>query len=116
MSGIAALYNIPSTPQAFAQWMFAHKAHHLDIINQIYINYHVTMPEFILDPFNPDDPNSTRTWSYDHQEMHRIQNQILGIAGFDLLNVNWQDENEVAAWIELNAIEHFQASEKLRIG
>lgn len=116
MSGIASLYNIPGTPEEFSEWSFAHAAHHTDIANAIYRAVLISIPQYVLDPFDPSDPSSSEQWSYLHQEMHRIQDEILGIAGFDLLSVDWQDESQRAAWIQLNANEHVQASNILGIG
>lgn len=116
MSGIAGLYNIPGTPEEFASWSFVHAAHHVDIAQAIYNVLKIAIPSYVLDPFDPNDPESAEQWSYLHQEVHRIQDEILGIAGFDLLSVDWQDANQRAAWIQLNADEHFQASNILEIG
>ncbi len=116
MSGIAGIYNVPASPEEFMEWLFVHAAHHQDIVSQIYNDFNFVMPQYLLDPFDPSDKASTRIWAYQHQTMHSIQNGILGINGFDLLDVNWQDKDEVEAWIELNADEHLQASNVLGIG
>jgi len=107
---LAALFNIPGTEEELNEWSFAHMAHHLDLINFIYNNSQIALPVFVLDPFNPRDPDSVEAWSYLHQIMHQNQNALLGINGFDLTSVDWQDQNQVAAWIQLNAIEHVQAA------
>lgn len=113
MSALASLYNVPSTDQERAQWAFAHMAHHRDINRKIYELLAVALPEFILDPV---DPNNSGSWEYQHQEMHNNQNSILGIAGFDLSELNWQNQNQLAGWIYLNGNEHVQASNILGIG
>lgn len=112
MSGIASLYNVPSTDTERAQWAFAHMAHHRDISRKIYELIAVALPEFILDPVNPADLGS---WEYQHQQMHDNQNAVLGIAGFDLSELDWGKQNELAGWIYLNGIEHRQASNILGI-
>lgn len=113
---IANLFNIPGTPEEFQEWATAHATHHLDIINTIYVTMAIALPQYCLDPFNPDDPNSAETWAYLHQTMHQNQNTVLGIKGFDLSAVDWQDARQRAAWIQLNANEHLQASNILEIG
>lgn len=113
MSGLANLYNVPTTDEERAQWSFSHMAHHRDIAQQIYNLLKIALPEYILDPINLDD---TGTWEDQHQLMHDTQNQLLGIEGQDLTGVDWKDPNLTAAWIFLNASEHFQASEILEIG
>jgi hypothetical protein len=113
VSGIADLYNIPSTDEERAAWSFAHAAHHRDIIRVIYQLVKIALPEYLLDPI---DPNDTGNWEYLHQTMHDNQNNILGIVGQDLTEIDWKDSNKLAAWIWLNASEHYQAAAILEIG
>ena len=113
MSGMASLYNVPSTDEERAHWSFVHMAHHRDINRRLYELVHIALPEYIIDPI---DPNNTGTWEYQHQVMHDNQNALLGIAGFDLTGIDWKKQNELAAWIYLNASEHFKAADILEIG
>lgn len=113
MSGLANLYNVPSTDEERAAWSFSHMAHHRDINQRIYTLVKVALPEYILDPI---DPNDVGQWEYQHQLMHDTQNQILGINGQDLTGVDWKDQRILAAWIFLNSDEHYQASQILGIG
>jgi hypothetical protein len=113
---IAALYNIPGTQEEFLQWTFAHAAHHTDIVQAIYTQQQIALPIFQLDPFDPRDPTGSETWAYLHQLMHQNQNAVLGINGFDLTSIDWHDQNQVAAWIQLNAAEHLEAANLLGVG
>ncbi len=113
MSGLAGIFNVPTTDEERAQWAFTHAAHHRDINARIYLLIKVALPEYILDPVNPDNAGE---WEYQHQLMHDDQNTILGIQGQDLTGINWKDQNLLAAWIWLNANEHVQASDILEIG
>lgn len=113
MSGLADLYNVPGTDEERAQWSFAHMAHHRDINLAIYNLIKVALPEYILDPINLND---TGTWEYQHQLMHDNQNQLLGIQGQDLTDIDWKNQNLLNAWTFLNASEHYQASQILEIG
>lgn len=115
MSGLAGLFNIPASDEELLQWSFVHAAQHLEISNAIYARTLIVLPQFLLDPFDPKNRSSMETWAYQHQLMHNNQNQILGIEGFDLTDVNWQDQEERAAWISLNANEHVQASNILEL-
>lgn len=110
---LASLYNIPVDDPTLSQWAFNHMANHRDIVRIIYELTGIALPEFILDPFDTSD---FKTWSYGHQEMHRQMNEILGIDGNDLLQVEWQDENQRASWILLQASEHRQACDLLGLG
>lgn len=113
MSAIAALYNVPSNRAELDQWAFAHAAHHRDINRMIYQLTGAALAESILDPINPND---TGVWLHQHQFMHDQFEPILGIAGFDLLDVDWGDPNELAGWVLLNANVHIQAANILGIG
>lgn len=107
---LAAMYNIPGTPEEFFQWTFAHAAHHIDINRAIYEQFNIALSAYILDPFDPTNPSGSDAWAYQHQLMHNAQNLVLGISGFDLSQIDWHDQNQVAAWIALNANEHVQAA------
>lgn len=113
MSAIAALYNVPGTASEMNSWAFAHASHHRDINRLIYQTTGLALIESILDPINPNDIG---VWLYQHQQMHQQFEPILGIAGFDLLDVDWQDPQELAGWILLNANSHQQAADTLGIG
>lgn len=113
MSGLADLANVPSTDEERAQWSFAHMAHHRDIAQRIYSLVKIALPEYILDPV---DPNDVGQWEYQHQLMHDDQNELLGIAGQDLTGIDWKNSNELAAWVQLNFNEHYQASAILEVG
>jgi hypothetical protein len=113
MSGLADLYNVPSTDEERALWAFVHMAHHRDINRAIYQLVKVSLVEYPLDPI---DVNDTGQWEYQHQLMHDNQNAILGITGNDLTDVNWKDPRLLEGWIFLNRVEHYQASAILGIG
>lgn len=113
MSGIAGIYNVPVTQEELWTWGTTHAQHHREISATIFALIGFSLPEFVLDPINPDD---TGVWEDQHQLIHQAQDGILGIAGFDLSNVNFRDPASLAAWIQLNASEHLQAADILGIG
>ena len=113
MTDIAGLYNIASTPEELATWSFAHATHHVDINRIIFEQTGITLASYVLDPL---DLKNAETWLYQHQQMHQTQNAILGIDGFDLLDVDFKDKNEFAGWVFVNADEHKQAADILEIG
>lgn len=110
---VAALFNVPSTRDELNSWSFAHAAHHRDISRLIYQAFNISLAEFVLDPINPE---AIETWAQQHQQLHTEMDAVLGIAGFDLLEVDWKDRNELAGWIYLNAQEHYQAGAILQLG
>lgn len=110
---IGILFEYPKTIEHWHEWSFANMAHHRDIIRRIYERTGRNLPESILDPFDLNDPTS---WSYKHQEMHERQNAVLGIQGFNLLGVDWKDDDQMEAWIASHANEHVQAATILGMG
>lgn len=109
---VADIANIPVDQPTLLIWSFSHMAHHRDINRRIYELDVIALPEFPLDPLNPNDPE---TFLEQHQIMHNNQNAILGIAGQDLSEVNFQDKVELSTWIYLNFIEHQQAGNILGV-
>ncbi len=85
MSAIAALFNVPSTPEELGIWATAHATHHRDINRRIFELVGTNLPEFLLDPI---DPNNTGIWEDQHQAIHQDMDAILGINGFDLSDLS----------------------------
>lgn len=110
MSAVGGLYNVPQTQEEFAEWGYIHMAHHRDINRRIYELLNISAPEF---PLDPTPFPVTDYWAFVHQQMHNFQNAVLGINGFDLLNVPKFDKTDWASWIVMNADEHLQADGKL---
>lgn len=113
MSDVAAIYNVPSTQQELDAWSFSHAAHHRDINRVIFQTLGINLPEYVLDPFDIRNPG---VWLEQHQQMHNNQDELLGIAGFDLVDVDLTDYNQLSGWIYLVAYEHKQAADILGIG
>lgn len=116
MSSIASLYNVPTTLAEQSTWSFLHRSHHEDINRAVFEQLGIQLPEYILDPFFPEDPDGFQVWLDQHQNLHQVMDAALGIAGFDLSDVEWKDVNVRTGWIFLNAQEHIQAADILGIG
>lgn len=113
---IANIQNIPGTVEEIQQWAFAHQAHHIDVNDAVYRLLNFALPQYILDPFDPTNEDLMGTWAYNHQQMHENLNQILGVAGYNLVDVDWTDQSQLAGWIQLNFVEHLQYSNILQVG
>ena len=113
MSGIAGIANVPTTPEDLKVWATTHATHHVNINEAIYQLTGANLPVFVLDPI---DPENTSVWEDQHQVMHNNQNQILGIDGFDLSEVDFTNAEYLTGWTQLNFSEHLQASNILGIG
>lgn len=112
MSGIAGIFNVPTTPDELSTWASVHARHHQDILNYIYRTGGISLDQYVLEPINPAN---TAVWDYQHQIMHQQMDAILSISGYDLTGVNFNNKEDLAAWIRLNATEHYEADAVLRI-
>lgn len=113
---------VPVSADDVKRWSFAHMANHLDIIRRIYETTEpvppATTPSPIsLNPFplDPIDIDNMGQWLYQHSVMHAQMDLVLGIAGYDLLELDWRDRDQLIEWINFNSDEHVQASAKLGI-
>lgn len=110
---LATIAMIPGNPEEFNLWSFAHQAHHRDILRLIYQTYTVQLDEYVLSPFDPLDPGQ---WVDLHQTMHLEMDAQLGIAGYDLTGLDWQDEGIVRDWFARHSDEHYRAGSLLGLG
>ena len=113
---------VPLTQDDVKRWSFAHMANHLDIIRRIYettqpVAPATTPPPISLNPYplDPIDTENLGTWLYNHSVMHAQMDLVLGIAGYDLLELDWNDKDQLIEWINFNSDEHIQASKQLGI-
>src|SRR5262245_396826 len=113
---LANLLNVPGTPEELAVWSTAHARHHTDINRTIFELTTIVLPEFLLDPFDPADSSSMDQWLYKHQLIHDDIEQLLGISGFNLNSVDFQNPDELAAWVTLNFNTHYQIANLLQVG
>lgn len=106
------LYNIPTTPEGFAEFSFSNYDEHKKIFSAIQSAYATRLEEYIIEPLPLFDFSA---WAYRHQLMHNEQNQVLGIAGNDLTSIDFTKPDQLASWINLHAQEHYQAASILRL-
>lgn len=110
---LAGLFNVPQTPDQLAQWSFINAAAHVDINRVIFQRTGTVIASFVLDPINSDE---LENWLANHQIMHQQMDAALGIAGYDLFDVDWTDRGQFAAWVQAHANEHMQAGQILNLG
>jgi len=103
---LAEIQDAPETDADQQSWSFANMVLHRDINRLVLAQKNIRIDEFALDPFNPSDPVGMQQWLNLHQQMHNQQNQALGIAGYNLSEVNWEDDKAKAQWIFAHADEH----------
>jgi len=113
MSGLGNLYNIPGSDEERNEWTFAHQANHRDIARAIYEQYGVTLPEYVLDPVPLHDPS---TWIYQHQLLHDNISTVLGTSNLNLQNVDWENSQSLAGFVQANSSLHKEICDFLGIG
>ena len=106
---IANLFRVPTNEAEEQAWSFSHMASHRDFIRVVLVKYNIVIPEYSIDPFGEDVADV-------HQQMHNDLDPIIGVAGFDLTDVNWKDPQQRASWVWLNATLHQQEGTKLGVG
>lgn len=99
---IAQLYNVPLTDEQKAIFDFVHADHHHRMIAAAQARFHITLAEFVLDPFDVLSYNAGLL----HQQMHDAIDALYGVPGYDLVDVDWHDTEQRAGWIFLNAQLH----------
>jgi hypothetical protein len=110
---LAQISNFPETAEEFAQWSFAHAAFHFDVDQAISRLHLTTLPQFVLDPF---DPHNNSTWLYNHAFNHNARNTVLGIQGYDLTQADWSDKDSMLDWFNAHFEEEQRAAQILNLG
>lgn len=109
---LASLYNVPVDDIGFLEFSFANVDEHRKILQKLRLSYGIRLTEYIIDPIPMFD---FPTWARRHQQMHNQQNAVLGITGNDLSTIDLNRKDQLAAWINLHAQEHYQAANILRL-
>lgn len=95
---IANLANVPDSPDTWSQYTFSLQATLDNICDAILRQKNIYIPRYELDPLNLTDPNAQL---FQLQDMVNGVNSVLGISGFNYLDVDINDQNELASWVFL---------------
>lgn len=109
---LVGLLNLPRTDREWSKWSFSNADGHTRIIEAILTQRSVQLDTYILDPIAQFDRDN---WLRRHQTVHNDMNEILGIAGNDLSDVDFKNVKELQAWVNLHAQEHIQANALLGV-
>jgi len=100
---LAYLVNTPHTPQEWDIWSWSHQDQH-DIVRQaIRAKYGIDLFQYVLWPIPFQDLNQ---WLDANQQAHDDNNGVLGTQGSNLQQTNFNDPNQLQAWIWLHRKEH----------
>jgi len=96
------------TPQSGDDWQAwgqNHFANHQGLSDSLFDLKNVSSPVYPIAYVNKDNLDQ---WLYWHASMHADINQVLGTSGFDLLDFNPDDPDEMEQWILENLEEHIR--------
>lgn len=97
------LTTVPKNIEDWAQWSFSNVVHHRDIVRVIFETRGKVLDEYVIDPINfPSFDN----WLAQHSTMHQQATAALGIASYDLQQVDLDDPDNLQNWINLHVDEH----------
>ncbi len=111
---LAELMGVPNTPAEQQSWAFANAASHRDIIRRVQETKGVLLEEHPL-WFNPDDAAGFNDFLNAHQDMHNDFAVALGLASYNLSELDWSDEDARAQWVMAHAQMHIAASALLGV-
>lgn len=109
---LANLFNMPDSREDFLVFGTHNMDSHRLIVAAL-AQRGTIVPLFSLDPVDPVDPAG---WLRAHQQAHNDFTAALGIEGVDLTDVDFQDQEQLSAWVRLHGEEHRQAANMLGIG
>jgi hypothetical protein len=97
---VANIFNIPSNAIELANWSTLHMIWHRNMNREIFARFNVLLPEFILDPA---DFSTQTDFLQAHQTMHDNMDKILGVASYNLLDVDMSNPNQRDGWFQEHA-------------
>jgi hypothetical protein len=112
LMSLPPLLNTPTTQETSNTWSFHHQDHHIQIVDTLQRNYNTFIATYIVDPIPQSDMGQ---WFLRHQAAHNDFNGVFGLDGNDLSSVDWSNEQQREAWIQLHFQEHQTIDGILRI-
>jgi hypothetical protein len=100
MPGVGISGLLEGTRQTWTLFAAVHQSHHALVASA------TSTPHFIIDPVNLDDEYSRRVFLLDHARAHQLINLFFGTAGPDLSEVDFDDPQDLRAWVDLNYTDH----------
>lgn len=109
---LAALENIPHTPQDWLFFAWNHRDSHDRIRAAIRQQKQINLTDYQVEPISPSDFNQ---FLQNNQQLHADMNGVLKLQSADLQDVNLKDDNQLVSWIRLHWLEHSSAEQALGI-
>lgn len=109
---LVSLLNTPKNDSEFEQFFYNNRNQIIEIRQAILKQKNINLTEYILYPVRQD---SLQTFLLNNAQSHTDFNSVLGLQGADLLNVDFNDREQLEAWIFINYQELYDASAALEI-
>lgn len=110
---LATLLYPPPTDRGMDEWLFANVQHHRTITDAIASQRGVRIAEQNIWPVGKGD---WRNFLRRHQEWHDAINGALGVPGVDLQSLDFNNKQQVDAWIWLHFVSHRAWAQALGLG
>jgi hypothetical protein len=110
--GLPNLFYPPEGDAGWREYWYMHFQDHLEILQAIQKLQNVKLTEYIIYPWDLSDKDGILER---HQQYHNDLNGSLYLNGSDLSELDFNNQNEVKAWIQLNFYDHQNARAKLGI-
>lgn len=99
----AGLLTIDEEAGGLERWLFIHNQDHIRLLTKALQSFPTAKFDFqILDPFPPEIDD----WLLDHQRAHDDLASVTQVITNDLQTVDFTQERQRDAWLQLNNAEH----------
>ena len=109
---LAVLLEVPSTIAEWTRFAFHNNDQILLLQQAIREQRGISLTPYILFPINLDAPTQ---WLQNNQAAHTDINAVLGLQSHDIQELNFNDPDQVASWINLAYNELYDASVELGV-
>jgi hypothetical protein len=109
---LPALFDITSSDASIEQFFFWNAQDHIEISQAVQAQKTVNLFQRVL---HPVDMQAIDLWLELHQQSHNDINQVLGLSGNDLSDLDFSDPRKVREWMNLHAQEHLAMRQALKI-
>jgi hypothetical protein len=106
------LFDITASDASLEQFFFWNAQDHIEISQAIQAQKSVNLFHRVLDPVDKDAIDG---WMELHQQSHNDINQVLGLSGNDLSDLDFSNHARVREWMNLHAQEHQAMRQTLKI-
>lgn len=109
---LAALLNTPTSNEEWQHFSFDHRDSHDRIRAAILQQRNVNLADYQVDPINPQN---TQQFLENNSNLHTEMNEVLRSQSSNVEDVDFNDPNQLRAWIALHYQEHLNAEQLLGI-